>query len=192
MARMSNVLHTPRLLLRTPTVADAPRWEELCQPFEMARNTLRMPHPYPKGAAEEHIRKMDEAQARGEAVRFGIFEGDRAGPGEIIGMIGLHIDAPHHHAELGYSIGMPYWGRGYATEAAAAVVDHGFEALNLQRIHAGYYTRNPASGRILEKLGFKPEGMRERMYLRFGEWVDCVLMRIFREEWQAARAGTQR
>lgn len=179
------VLHTPRLVLRAPTLADAPRWEMLCQPLEMAKNTLRMPHPYPKGAAEEWFKKVDEMMARGEACRLAIYlrESDL-----MIGMVGLHdISDVHRHAELGYSIGMDYWGKGYASEAASAMVDHAFASMCLERVHAGYYTRNAASARILDKLGFKHEGLRPRMYCRFGEWVDLVLVGLLRGDWEKRR-----
>lgn len=187
---MSEVLHTPRLILRTPTLDDTPRWEQLCQPFEVARHTLRMPHPYPPGGAAEWFAKVEKLIAAGEAMPFGIFERQPNGPELLIGMGGLHdINATHKHAELGYTIGLDYWGKGYATEAAAAIVDHGFLTRGLDRIHAGYFTRNVASGRILEKLGFKQEALREHMYFRFDEWVDLVLVRLLRPEWEAARAS---
>lgn len=183
------MLGTPRLVLRAPTLADAPRWELLCQPLEVAKNTLRMPHPYPAGAAAEWMARVEPLIEKGEVVRLGIFLRDeRGGEGPLIGMTGLHdISDVHKHAELGYTLGLDYWGKGYASEAAGAMVDFAFGTLGLERVHAAYFTRNPASGRVLEKVGFVREGLRERMYFRFGEWVDVAMMRLLRHEWEARR-----
>lgn len=183
------VLRTPRLVLRAPTLADAPRWELLCQPLEVAKNTLRMPHPYPVGGAAEWMERVAPQVEKGEVVRLGLFLRDeRGGEGPLIGMTGLHdISDVHKHGELGYALGRDYWGKGYASEAAGAVVDFAFETLGLERVHAAYFTRNPASGRVLEKVGFVREGLRERMYFRFGEWVDVAMMRLLRHEWEARR-----
>ena len=106
------------------------------------------------------------------------------GEGTLIGSAGLHVDPPHRHAEIGYVLGIDRWGKGYATEAARAIVEFGFGTLRLHRLHAGYYTRNPASRRVLEKLGFREEGRRPQMYMRFGEWVDLVLVGMLRQEWE--------
>jgi [ribosomal protein S5]-alanine N-acetyltransferase len=82
--------------------------------------------------------------------------------GELIGIIGLAPDDADQSAELGYYIGRPYWGRGFATESAQAIVRRGFEALGYAKLTSGYHADNPASGRVLEKLGFKPVGRSTR------------------------------
>jgi [ribosomal protein S5]-alanine N-acetyltransferase len=71
----------------------------------------------------------------------------------LIGAIGLMIQAAFARAEMGYWMGVPYWSNGYTTEAAAEVARYGFEELGLNRIHACYVTHNPASGRVMQKLG---------------------------------------
>jgi RimJ/RimL family protein N-acetyltransferase len=73
---------------------------------------------------------------------------------------------------LGYWIGVPYWGNGYATEAGRAVLDHGFGELGLNRVYAHCFARNPASRRVLEKLGMRHEGTRRRHTLKWGEYLD--------------------
>ena len=178
-------LRTARLILREPRDSDAPAWEKLCQPLEVAKNTLRMPHPYPPGAALEWVARLRQSHARGESFVFAVLVRDEPdGEGTLIGSAGLHVDPPHRHAEIGYVLGIDRWGKGYATEAARAIVEFGFGTLRLHRLHAGYYTRNPASGRVLEKLGFREEGRRPQMYMRFGEWVDLVLVGMLRQEWE--------
>jgi hypothetical protein len=75
-----------------------------------------------------------------------------------------NIDTEHSQAEMGFWIGVDYWGQGFATEAGQAVIRFGFERLNLNRVHAHHMVRNPASGRVLEKLGMKREGaLRQRV-----------------------------
>jgi RimJ/RimL family protein N-acetyltransferase len=131
----------------------------------------------------EWFRFMRAAHARGERQSFMMFNE----VGDLLGVTSLDITPEHGHAELAYALAIEHWGKGYATEAAREVVDFGFETLGLERVHAAYYTRNAASGRVLEKLGFRPEGVRPRMYFRFGEWLDLALVRVLREEWEAAR-----
>jgi RimJ/RimL family protein N-acetyltransferase len=86
----------------------------------------------------------------------------------IIGVIGLKPDADGESAELGYYIARNFWGCGFATEAARAVVNAGMSALGYRRLKAGYHSDNPASGRVLTKLGFIVVGMFNRPCLAEG------------------------
>ncbi|HEX7708287.1 MAG TPA: GNAT family protein, partial [Thermoanaerobaculia bacterium] len=93
-------------------------------------------------------------------------------------------------AELGYWVGVPFWGRGYASEAAAEVIRFGFEDCGMHRIYGCHYARNPASGRILEKVGMTREGTFRQHILKWGEYLDVVYYGLLREEWlQQSRAG---
>src|SRR2546428_12325167 len=110
------MLTTERLLLRALRLADAPDLQRLINTREVALNTLRIPFPYPDGEAERWISTHETHQDdRAFAVTL-------RGTEELIGCVGLHVKPDHDHAELGYWIGVPYWGQGYATEAAAVVV----------------------------------------------------------------------
>jgi RimJ/RimL family protein N-acetyltransferase len=82
-------------------------------------------------------------------------------------------------------IGVPYWNQGYATEAAQHAVDWGFQQLGLNRIYAQHFGSNPASGRVMQKMGMKYEGTLRQHYIRFGEVQDAVCYGILRDEWQA-------
>ena len=93
-------------------------------------------------------------------------------------------EAQHSHAELGYWIGVPYWGKGYATEAAKAVVRYGFEQIKLNRIFAHHFKPNPASGKVLRKIGMKYEGCMRQHVRKWDEFVDLELYAILREEWK--------
>lgn len=180
-------LHTRRLVLRALTLGDAASVVSICRPLEVAKNTLSIAHPYTLADANAFLERITESMDKGDTYCWAITLADREGrSGEHIGTMGLHCQHEHRHAEVGYNIAIEHWGKGYATEALRDVLRFGFERVGLERIHAGYYTRNPASRRVLEKCGFVGEGIRPRMYLRFGEWVDLALMRLFREDWRAS------
>lgn len=108
--------------------------------------------------------------------------------GLFIGFIGFEINHWANSAELGYWLGKPYWNRGYATEAARAMVEYGFEELELNRIQARHMEHNPASGRVMEKIGMKYEGTLRQATYRFGEYHDLLMYAILRSEYEDARA----
>ncbi len=86
-------------------------------------------------------------------------------------------------AEMGYWIGVPFWGRGYCTEAAQRVIEYGFEDLNLNRIQGTHYTDNPASGRVMVKLGMAYEGCRRQHTRKDGAFKDINLYGLLRQDW---------
>ncbi len=175
---MIPTIRTARLTLRPFTLADAPRVEELAGAREVALNTLRIPHPYPRGEAEAWIRRQDEAPSRG-SYTFAIDDG------ELAGGIGLEVNSEFDRGEIGYWLGVPYWGRGYATEAMGAILRFGFEELKLNRMYAGYFSRNAASGRVMEKNGLTREGVLRQHVKKWGEYLDLVYYGILRSEWEA-------
>jgi RimJ/RimL family protein N-acetyltransferase len=151
-------LVTARLVLRAFVPADAAEVQRLAGDPAVAEGTL-LPHPYADGTAESWISGRRAAHDRGEETSFAI---ERVHDGALIGAIGLAFEPHLACARLGYWLGRPYWGRGYATEAATAVVAHGFETLGLERIWAPRFRANAASGRVLEKVGLAHEGSRRR------------------------------
>lgn len=176
-------LTTRRLALRGLRLGDAARIRRLAGDRAVAENTLRIPHPYEEGMAKQWIREQKERYEEGREVTFAIVP--RRGKG-LIGMIGLVLTEKHSRGELGYWIGKPYWSRGYATEAAEAVLRYGFETLRLHRIWAGHFGRNPASGRVLEKIGMTYEGTRRQHVLKWGKFEDLVgygMLRTDFEKW---------
>lgn len=177
---MPAVLTTERLILRPLTVDDAPTVERYAGAYEVALNTLRIPHPYPAGAAAEWI------ASHTQSANAHVFAQTLRETGEMIGSIGLHMDLNHDSAEIGYWLGVPFWGKGYVTEAARAVVGWAFATLPLNRIHAGHFTRNPASGRVLQKLGMKHEGTHRQSIKKWGEYLDIEMYAILRGEWSGA------
>jgi RimJ/RimL family protein N-acetyltransferase len=168
---------TPRLLLRPFEDADAPRMQLLAGDRRVAATTVRIPHPYEDGMAEAFIADCHRSSAAGESCRLAIATRE---DNKLIGGIGLEIDPAHHKAELGYWIGVDYWGQGYATEAGQAMLQHGFGPLKLNRIMGHCFAGNKASARVLQKLGMKLEGRLAQHICKWGKFVDVELYAILR------------
>ncbi len=175
-------IHTARLVLRAPQKSDAPAIQRLADDVDIARNTLTIPHPYPPGAAESWIAMVTEKAADGNHAAFAIC--DRTS-GELYGVIGLRIERDQQRAELGYWIGKPFRGRGLASEASRAVLEHAFGALELERVYAAHFPWNPASGRVLEKAGLKREGILRGHAQKKGERIDLQFFGLLRAEYRA-------
>lgn len=171
------VLRTERLVLRPFTLADAPAVQQLASAYEVALNTLMVPHPYPDGAAERWIGTHQTEFEEDRSINFAIDDG------QLTGAIGL-INKGDGLGEIGYWIGVPFWGRGYASEAARAVVRFGFEERNLHRIFAQHFTRNPASGKVLQNAGMMYEGTLRGHLKKWDEYVDVACYGILRSEWK--------
>jgi RimJ/RimL family protein N-acetyltransferase len=178
---MQPTLPTARLLLRAFEPSDAPSVQRLAGEREIALNTALIPHPYPDGAAAEWIAGLSKSFASGASAVFAIVE---RGSGELVGSIGLTFDRAHNMAELGYWLGKPFWGQGYCTDAGAQVLRYGFEDRELNRVWAGRFGRNVASGRVLEKLGLRLEGILRQHFVKWDEPQDVYRYGILREEWQ--------
>jgi ribosomal-protein-alanine N-acetyltransferase len=179
-------LETPRLRLRPFTTADAPDVQRLVGDREVAATTLTIPHPYPDGAAEEWIASHPAAYAEESRASFAITERET---GALVGAIGLHVTSAHGRAELGYWIGKPFWGRGYATEAGRAMLRFGFETLGLNKVHAAVFLRNPASDRVIRKLGMQWEGRLRQHDLKWGVYEDIDVYAVLASEWSSEKVG---
>lgn len=174
-------LETARLLLRAFRLSDAADVQRLAGDYAIADTTLNVPHPYPDGTAEQWIATHQPAFEAGEAATFAVVLRQEAG---VIGAVGMRFDARFDNAELGYWIGRPYWGRGYCTEAAGAVLDYAFDELKLNRVHASHLVRNPASGRVMQKLGMSREGLRRQHVKKWERYEDLADYGILRDEWR--------
>ncbi len=181
-------LQTERLIFREFTLEDAPGVQRLAGAPEIALMTLSVPHPYEDGMAEEWISEHGSVFERGEGVNFAIVLREL---GELCGSCSMLINSRDANAELGYWIGVPYWGRGYATEAAREVVRYGFEQLWLHRIYAAHFGNNPASARVLKKIGMSYEGTRREHHRKLGEYEDRVEYGLLVSEWRAAQRSAE-
>ncbi len=175
---MITEIETTRLKLRPYTEADIPQLVPLITTREVAATTLRIAHPYTEQDARDFIANACDAGKIWLAITL-------RSDGRQIGGIGLRLEPQHEHAELGYWLGVPYWGKGYATEASKAMVRYGFEQLQLHRICASHFKHNPVSGKVLVKVGMRYEGCRREHLRKWGQFIDLELYGILRQEWQA-------
>lgn len=178
------ILHTPRLTLRPFRLADAPRVQRMAGAPEVASTTAAIPHPYLDGMAEEWISGHAAALENDSNVVYAL---TLCEDGELLGAMGLHVALEHSRAELGYWLGHSYWAQGYCTEAATEMLRYGFEALGLHRVYARHFKRNPASGRVMQKIGMAQEGCMRGHFLKWGQYEDIVFYGLLREDWAAAR-----
>ncbi len=173
-------LETDRLTLRAFDMLDADDVQRLAGDPAIADTTLNVPHPYEDGLAEDwiatHQRKFKSLQQLTLAITL------KPG-GQLIGAIGLEISKRFNRGELGYWMGRDFWGQGYCTEAARAVLEYAFETLRLNRIHACHITRNPASGRVMQKLGMTNEGVFREHVRKNGKFEDTQEYGMIRSEW---------
>ncbi len=136
---------------------------------EIAATTAHIPHPYAIVDAESWIAGHQATWDDDAGVTFAVTL--REG-GALIGAISLRVERDHERAELGYWIGVPWWGQGYGTEAARAVMAFGFDELGLNRVFARHMASNPASGRVMEKIGMRFEGELRGHERRWGQFSD--------------------
>ncbi|PWH17663.1 MAG: GNAT family N-acetyltransferase [Anaerolineae bacterium] len=173
------ILTTPRLQLRSFKLSDAPQVADLAGDFDIARMTSNIPHPYTEEMAIQWIRGHASQAISNTAIHYAILLQESH---LFIGATGLTLDVQNRSAELGYWIGKPYWNQGYATEAAQAVLTFAFTRLGLNRIEARHFTKNPASGRVMQKIGMTYEGTLRQSIYRFGCFEDAALYSILQKE----------
>ncbi len=176
-------IQTARLILRPYASTDIDDLVRLAGAREVAATTLRIPHPYTEQDARDFI-----AASAGESSPNTRFAITLKNDGQLCGGIGFRVDEAQHHAELGYWLGVPYWGQGYATESAQALLPYGFDTLGLHRIYASYVTPNVASGRVLRKIGMRYEGLMREHICKWGTFYDIECYGMLKADWeQSAR-----
>lgn len=166
------VIQTDRLLLNQPQEMDIPLLLEIMKNPIYNKNTTNIPFPYTEGSARFWIELAEQGLEQKTAYIFAIRLKDQP---HIIGGIGLGLNKVNNNAELGYWLNESHWNKGYVTEAAQALLSFGFNELNLKRIFASYFSFNEASGRIMEKIGMKKEGLLKAYTYKNGEYIDHVL-----------------
>ncbi len=185
--RLATLIETDRLILRVPGEVDAAGIERLIGDWDVTRMLGRVPYPYPEGGALEWIAELHPKIADGEVLNLALIE--RANPAAgVIGCVGLEAREGKDEFELGYWLGMPFWGRGYMTEAARALVDHGFRAMGLARIVSGHLPENLGSRAVLSKLGFRDSGHEQRWSRPRNCETTVLLMMLERQDYLAAQA----
>ncbi|MFW5731947.1 MAG: GNAT family N-acetyltransferase [Planctomycetota bacterium] len=176
----TSTITTDRLTLRPLELSDAGRIEQLAGDARVALMTANIPHPYPPGAAEEFIRQVKQDIQCGRSVLWAIAP---RGEDALVGTIALRIDRKNAIGEIGYWVGVPYWGQGYAGEAATAVVRSAFETLGLEEVEGCHLVGNPASGRVMAKAGMRRKGTIRKALGRWDENTELIVYRLTREQW---------
>jgi len=174
------VLETARLQLRKPTLADVKAVARLANDRRIAEMTRRLPHPYAAADATHFIKTIAGAE------RETVFLIEHAStPVGMVGVDWADADAP----EIGYWLGVDFWGRGFATEAARAVIDYTFEEFDgVTQLASGARVINPASRRILEKCGFQWTGVELHRFLALGSSTPVDRFRLDRHVWASLKA----
>jgi len=165
------------LVLRRFVMPDIPEIVRLCGAPELALMTALVPHPYTTAMAEEWVTGQRTATS-GEVTYAVVRVEDDA----LVGALGIRADVPADDM-IGYWIGVPYWGRGYATAALGTGLALAFACTEAAAIRAIHLARNPASGRVMEKCGMVAIGERERPH-RDGALERFVLRELGRERWE--------
>ena len=171
-----------RLVIRDPSPADVPAMPGVFSDPEIYAYTRTIPYPYTERDAVEAIERFARLRAEGAAHALFI---DLKETGELIGSVGTLNIKERESAEFGYAIGRAWWGRGYATEASAALLDYCFDELGFEEMYAHAMTRNPASVRVLQKLGMRSLGVIPGACEKDGVSYDAEGFTITRDQWQA-------
>lgn len=182
-------LFTRRLCLRRPLRADADAITALADNRRVAMNLASLPHPYRRTDALawiEAAREQNSGTASFVICRRAMPAG---GSGEtVVGACGFGLLQEKPDIELGYWVGEPFWGKGLATEAAQAVIDHAFACHGLAEIWASCRVTNSASRRVIEKCGFQARGMGMCRSRAVGGMVPVERFRLDRGAWSALKA----
>lgn len=143
----------------------------------------RFPHPYSRRDARAWIR----AARRVTPETFFAIDVE----GEAVGGIGLHpqADVMRRSMEIGYWLGEPYWGRGIASEAVAAITRYAFERFEIARVFAYVFEWNPASARVLEKAGYRLEGRLRKAVTKEGTTMDMLVYGFTEDDYAEAVEG---
>lgn len=160
--RGDRTITTERLRLRLFTEADAQNVVELCNNYNLYKSTLHLPYPYSIECALSWIANHEQNFELDQLYEFAITDKES---GQLYGAIAITNDKQHKNGEIGYWIGEPYWGKGYGTEAAKAVIEFAFKEKHYHRVYGRYFKTNPASGKVMEKCGMEYEGtLKEHIY----------------------------
>lgn len=178
------LISTERLVLRPPHVVDAEPMAVLANNINVARMLAHMPHPYSISDAEKFI--SNAQRNSGRACVYSITEADT---GRLIGVGSLHETPEDDEPHMGYWIGEPYWGKGYASEAARGLVDLYFKVTNRPILLVSARVNNEASKKVIRKCGGKHIGSSQAVHPLLGEVQTLDHFEITRESWMGEVAA---
>lgn len=172
-------LETERLILRPFHMDDAPLVHAYLSDERITVNMRRIPHPCSLEWVENYLRQATTEDIGQGRYQFAV---DRKSDQQLVGRINIRVTKEHHHAEIGYWIGVPHWGQGYATEAGRRILRFGFKDLGLHRIIGTCYSWNAASARVLQHLGMRYEMTMRQDTFKNGKFADSQVYGILRDE----------
>ncbi|AWB44656.1 GNAT family N-acetyltransferase [Paenibacillus sp. CAA11] len=173
-----------RLTLRPFSLEDAPAVQALAGDQYVAATTLYIPHPYEDGIAEEWIRTHTANFHEGRVLELAIVHTEEQ---YLVGAISIALNKNFDHGELGYWIGQKYKGQGYCTEAARGIVTYAFEEMDLNRIFGRHLANNPASGKVMQKLGMQYEGRLRQHVKKWGKYEDLLHYGLLKNEYYSEK-----
>ncbi|EDL66428.1 acetyltransferase, GNAT family protein [Bacillus sp. SG-1] len=150
---------------------DATEVAGLCNNYQLYINTLYLPYPYTLEDAVSWIKNHLDNYNKDKLYEFAVTDKTT---GKLLGAIALSNNQSFKNGEIAYWIGEPYWGKGYATEAAHAILEFAFKEKNYHKVFARHFGSNPASGRVLRKIGMENEGELKEHVLKEGRFEDLV------------------
>ena len=177
--KTEKTIETNRLLLRLFKESDAPEVAKLCNNYNLYRNTLYLPYPYSIEDAlswiKNHLVNFNDNKSYEFAITDKI-------TGKLYGAIALTNNQKFNNGEIGYWVGEEYWGNGYASEASKAILEYAFIEKRYHKVFARYFTSNLASGRVIEKIGMRKEGVLRDHVMKENEYIDLVYNGILKHE----------
>ncbi|MDV2685560.1 GNAT family N-acetyltransferase [Alkalihalophilus lindianensis] len=173
-------IETNRLLLRLFNETDAPEVTKLCNNYNLYKNTLYLPYPYSIEDALSWMKNHLDHFNENKSYEFAIT--DKV-TGKLLGAIALTNNQRFNHGEMAYWIGQEYWGNGYATEAAKGILQFAFVEKNYNKVFARYFNSNSASGKVIEKICMKKEGILKEHVIKENKYIDLVYYGILKNEY---------
>ena len=176
---MDRIIETERLRLRPLRDDDARDIALLINTYDIAKNLARVPFPYALADAEEFLRwlKTCKGQSRFSAICL------RSSGDGLQGIISYEWNETKQDVEMGYWLVKDQWGKGLMSEAAKAMVSHAFEVAGVNDMMSCYFNENPASGKVLRRVGFETVGACLQISKAQGKEVPVTNMRLTRERW---------
>ena len=167
----TRTITTENLILRPFREEDVPAITAEMNDPEVVKTTHAMSYPFPEENVRRWIGGMSASWEKGSSCVFAVTGRET---GEMYGFICLVMEPRDHRAELGYAYGRRHWGKGIGTEACKAVIDFGFQVLDLHKIYARHFVSNPASGRVMQKSGMEYEGTQKSHDYKDGRYEDVA------------------
>ncbi|WP_153978089.1 GNAT family N-acetyltransferase [Paenibacillus xylanilyticus] len=176
---IQQTLTTKRLCLRLFEESDAATVTELCNNYNIYKSTLTLPYPYTLDCALSWIQHHRHNFEKEKHYEFAIC--DRA-TGTLYGAIALSYDHRYDHGEMAYWIGEAYWGMGYATEASQAILHFAFHVKRFHKVYGRHFASNPASGKVLQRIGMIQEGVLMDHVKKEGQYESLIYYGIVKRE----------